>query len=135
MRTFVFFAALLIGFASPARAADDIAAAQGVIRAQEQAFSRDDAAAAYSYAAPAIQEIFPQADIFMSMVRGSYAPVYRHRSFEFGEARIADGKIAQRVHIIDGDGLAWEALYTLERQPDGSLKITGCSLLKAGQAA
>jgi hypothetical protein len=135
MRTFVFFAALLIGLASPARAADDIAAAQGVIRAQEQAFSRDDAAAAYSYAAPAIQEIFPQADIFMSMVRGSYAPVYRHRSFEFGEARIADGRIAQRVHIIDGDGVAWEALYTLERQPDGSLKITGCSLLKAGQAA
>jgi hypothetical protein len=25
-------------------------------------------------------------------------------------------------------------LYTLEQQPDGSLKITGCSLLKAGQA-
>ena len=135
MRTFVFFIALLIGLASPARAADDIAAAQGVIRSQEQAFSRDDAAAAYSYAAPAIQEIFPQADIFMSMVRGSYAPVYRHRSFEFGEARLADGRIAQRVHIIDGDGVAWEALYTLERQPDGSLKITGCSLLKAGQAA
>jgi hypothetical protein len=135
MRTFVFFIALLIGLASPARAADDIAAAQGVIRSQEQAFSRDDAAAAYSYAAPAIQEIFPQADTFMSMVRGSYAPVYRHRSFEFGEARLADGRIAQRVHIIDGDGVAWEALYTLERQPDGSLKITGCSLLKAGQAA
>jgi hypothetical protein len=135
MRTFVFFIALLIGLASPARAADDIAAAQGVIRSQEQAFSRDDAAAAYSYAAPAIQEIFPQADTSMSMVRGSYAPVYRHRSFEFGEARLADGRIAQRVHIIDGDGVAWEALYTLERQPDGSLKITGCSLLKAGQAA
>jgi hypothetical protein len=135
MRTLVFFAALLIGLACPARAADDIAAAQGVIRSQEQAFSRDDAAAAYSYAAPAIQDIFPQADIFMSMVRDSYAPVYRHRSFEFGEARMADGKIAQRVHIIDGDGVAWEALYTLERQPDGSLKITGCSLLKAGQAA
>jgi hypothetical protein len=135
MRTFVFFAALLIGLASPARAADDVAAAQNVIRSQEQAFSRDDAAAAYSYAAPAIQDIFPQADIFMSMVRDSYAPVYRHRSFEFGEARMADGKIAQRVHIIDGDGVAWEALYTLEQQPDGSLKITGCSLLKAGQAA
>jgi hypothetical protein len=135
MRTFVFLAALLIGLASPARAADDIAAAQNVIRAQEQAFSRDDAAAAYSHAAPAIKEIFPQADIFMSMVRGSYAPVYRHRSFEFGEARVADGTIAQRVHIIDGDGVAWEALYTLELQPDGSFKITGCSLLKAGQAA
>ena len=135
MRSFILLAALLIGLASPARAADDVAAAQNVIRSQLEAFSHDDAAAAYSYAAPAIQEIFPQADIFMSMVRGSYAPVYRHRSFEFGEARIADGKIAQRVHIIDGDGVAWEALYTLERQPGGSLKITGCSLLKAGQAA
>jgi len=25
-------------------------------------------------------------------------------------------------------------MYTLEQQPDGSLKITGCSLLKTGQA-
>jgi hypothetical protein len=30
---------------------------------------------------------------------------------------------------------AWEALYTLEHQPDDSLKITGCSLLKAGHSA
>ncbi|MFL6836766.1 MAG: DUF4864 domain-containing protein, partial [Bradyrhizobium sp.] len=56
-------------------------------------------------------------------------------SFEFGEARTDGNWIAQRVHIIDADGEAWEALYTLERQPDGSLKITGCSLLKTGQAA
>ena len=70
----------------------------------------------------------------MSMVQNDYTPVYRHKSFEFGEARAADGQIAQRVHIIDADGQAWEALYTLEQQPDGSLKITGCSLLKAGQA-
>ena len=49
-------------------------------------------------------------------------------------ARVADGKIAQRVHILDADGEAWEALYTLEQQPDGSLKIVGCVLIKAGQA-
>ncbi len=94
---------------------------------------RDDAGAAYSHAAPAIQQLFPRADIFMSMVRSKYPPVYRHKRFEFGEARSTDGHIAQRVHIIDADGEAWEALYTLEQQPDGSLKITGCSLLKAGQ--
>ena len=70
----------------------------------------------------------------MFMVQNSYAPIYRHKSFEFGEARAADGRIAQRVHIVDANGEAWEALYTLEAQPDGSLKITGCSLLKAGQA-
>jgi hypothetical protein len=134
MRAIVLLLAFLISIPLPARATDDIAAAQSVIRSQEQAFSHDDAAAAYSYAAPEIQQMFRQPDIFMYMVQNNYAPVYRHKSFEFGEARAADGQIAQRVHIIDADGEAWEALYTLEEQPDGSLKITGCSLLKAGQA-
>jgi hypothetical protein len=125
--------AILLSLAAPARA-DDVAAAQSVIRAQEQAFSRDDAATAYSHAAPEIKQLFPQADLFMQMVQQGYAPVYRHKSFEFGEARAANGRIAQRVHIVDDNGEAWEAMYTLEEQPDGSLKITGCSLLKAGQA-
>ena len=131
-------AALLVALviilgAAPARAAD-VTAAQGVIRAQEQAFARDDAAAAYSHAAPAIREIFPAPDIFMSMVQNGYAPVYRHKSFEFGESRSEGNWISQHVHIIDANGEAWDALYTLEQQPDGSYKITGCSLLKAGQA-
>ena len=134
MRALFLLAILLLSLAAPARAADDVAAAQGVILSQVEAFSRDDAAAAYSHAAPAIREIFPQADIFMSMVRNSYAPVYRHKSFDFGEARVADGTIVQRIHIVDADGIPWEALYTLELQPDGSIKITGCVLLKRGQA-
>jgi hypothetical protein len=134
MRALVLLAALPIGLACPAYAGDDVAAAQNVIRSQEQAFSHDDAAAAYSYAAPAIHDLFPQADIFMYMVQHSYAPVYRHRSFEFGEARAEGGRIAQRVHVVDDNGEGWEALYTLEQQADGTLKITGCMLLKPGQA-
>jgi Domain of unknown function (DUF4864) len=124
---------LLLIFVAPARA-DDLAAAQSVIRAQEQAFGRDDAAAAYSYAAPEIRERFPDAEIFMSMVREAYTPVYRHKSFEFGEARSEGDWIAQGVHIVDANGEMWKALYTLAREPDGGLKITGCTLLKAGQA-
>jgi uncharacterized protein DUF4864 len=112
MRTAVLLVTLLLGLPAPAPAADDVAAAQRVISSQAEAFSRDDAAAAYSYAAPAIREMFPQADIFMFMVQNAYAPVYRHKSFEFGEARVADDQVAQR----------------------GSLKIVGCVLLKAGQA-
>jgi hypothetical protein len=133
MRAIILLLVFLFGLAAPA-AADDVAAAQSVIRAQEEAFTRNDAAAAYSYAAPEIKQLFPEADIFMKMVQQAYTPVYRHKSFEFGEARAADGRIAQRVHIVDDNGEAWEAMYTLEQQPDGSLKITGCSLLKAGQA-
>jgi|SRR3954447_9522412 hypothetical protein len=123
----------LFGLTSPAFA-DDIATAQSVIRAQEQAFGRGDALAAYSHAAPEIKHLFPQADVFLQMVQQAYPPVFRHRSFEFGEARADGNRIAQRVHIVDDNGEAWEAMYTLEQQSDGSLKITGCSLLKAGQA-
>ena len=133
MRAVVLLLGILLGFTTPVFA-DDVAAAQSVIRAQEQAFGRDDAAAAYSHAAPEIRQLFPQADIFLQMVQQGYPPVYRHKSFEFGEARADGGRIAQRVHIVDDNGEAWEALYTLEQQADGSLKITGCSLLKAGQA-
>jgi hypothetical protein len=123
--------ALLIGSTVLAYAVDDTAAGQSVIRSQEEAFSRDDAAAAYTFAAPGIKSMFPSADIFMSMVRKAYAPVYRHRSFEFGEAKTSAGKIVQEVQIIDADGAAWDALYTLEPQPDGSLKISACVLKKA----
>jgi Domain of unknown function (DUF4864) len=105
---------LLLIFVAPARA-DDLAAAQSVIRAQEQAFGRDDAAAAYSYAAPEIRERFPDAEIFMSMVREAYTPVYRHKSFEFGEARSEGDWIAQGVHIVDANGkhsTRWRASRT-----------------------
>jgi len=134
MRAAALLFVALLAFAAPAMAADDVTAAQSVIRAQEQAFGRDDAASAYSYAAPTIQQRFPQAEIFMTMVQRAYAPVYRHKSFEFGEARTEGGSVAQHVHIIDANGEAWEALYTLEQQADGSYKITGCTLLKAGEA-
>jgi hypothetical protein len=134
MRALLVAILMLLGSAS-ASTADDVATAQGVIRAQEQAFGRDDASAAYSYAAPAIREIFPAPDIFMSMVQNGYAPVYRHKSFEFGDSKSEGSTISQRVHIVDANGEAWEALYTLEQQADGSYKITGCSLLKVGREA
>ena len=133
MRLSALLLAFLILLGTPARAGDDMAAAQSVIRSQFEAFARDDAVTAYSFASPGIQVMFPQADIFLGMVRNSYAPVYRHRSFEFGEAQAADGRIAQRVRIVDADGMPWEAMYTLEQQSDGSIRISGCVLIKIGQ--
>ena len=123
--------AYLIATATMAAGADDVGTAQSIIRSQEQAFARDDGAAAYGFAAPGLQHYFQNPDGFMAMVRNGYAPVYRHRSFDFGESKIVDGKIVQDVQIIDADGVAWDALYTLETQPDGSLKISACILKKA----
>ena len=123
--------ACLIATAGFAAGADDVGTAQSIISAQEQAFARDDAATAYGFAAPGIQSFYRSPEGFMFMVRNGYAPVYRHRSFAFGEAKIVDGKIMQDVQIVDADGVAWDALYTLERQADGSLKISACILKKA----
>jgi hypothetical protein len=133
MRLSALLFAFLVTLGPPAVAEDDVATAQTIIRSQVEAFGRDDAAAAYSYAAPGIHEMFPQADAFLGMVQRRYAPVYRHKSFEFGDSHAAEGKIAQAVHIVDSDGVPWEALYTLEQQSDGSIKISGCMLIKSGQ--
>lgn len=131
MRLALLFMFMIVS--SPTLAGDEVTAAREIIRAQEQAFARDDATTAYSFAAPGIHERFSNAEMFLNMVQQGYAPVYRHKSFEFGEAHSADGRIAQRVHIVDTEDVPWEALYTLEQQDDGSLKISGCVLIKVGE--
>jgi hypothetical protein len=131
MRMILLIIAFALGTTASAHADEDVAEAQSVIQSQDEAFGRDDAAAAYTFAAPSIKSYFRTPEIFISMVRNGYAPVYRHRSFEFGQAVVVDGTIKQQVHIIDADGGAWEALYTLERQTDGALKISSCILSKA----
>lgn len=108
------------------------AAARTVITRQAEAFGRDDAPTAYAQAAPAIRQIFPNPDLFLGMVRNQYQPVYRHRSFVFGQARdLGDTSVSQTVAIQDETGTDWTAEYTLERQSDGEWRITGCRLTKA----
>jgi hypothetical protein len=130
MRVVVLLVAFLIGLPALAGAEEDVGAGQSVIRSQEEAFTRNDAEAAYTFAAPGIKNLFRTPETFMSMVRNGYAPVYRHQSFAFGRAAVSEGRIMQEVQIIDADGVAWQALYTLEHQSDGSLKISGCVLVK-----
>ena len=130
MRVLTIIIALFVSVSSPVRAADDVSNVQSIIRLQEQAIGRDDAASAFSFAAPSIQSIFQDPETFMSMVRKGYAPIYRHKSFDFGVSRTVEGKVAQSVTIVDADGVSWEALYILEQQPDGSMKISGCTLSK-----
>ena len=137
MRIFALFLACCFSLASPVHAMDDAmkSKTQEIIRAQMEALGRDDADAAYGYAAPAIKGMFPQASGFLEMVKHGYAPVYRHQSVDFREIREGSGSIGQTVHIVDADGVPWDALYTLEQQPDGTWKISGCVLLKAVEQA
>jgi hypothetical protein len=125
----VLIGAWLIG-ATVAFAGDaEIKAAQGTIEAQLKAFQAGDGALAYSYAAPNIKRIFPSVEVFMGMVEGGYQPVRNPRQFAFGKVEeLGAGSIAQQVLITGPDGKEYEALYTLEMQPDGVYRITGVSL-------
>ncbi len=108
---------------------------QRIITSQLNAFSADDGAAAYGFAAPNIQRLFPTPEVFMSMVQKGYAPVYRRQSYAFGRIGTEmGGQPTQHVTIVDANGKAWTALYAMQRQPDGSWKISGCSLVEAPAA-
>ncbi|MGH6925926.1 MAG: DUF4864 domain-containing protein [Propylenella sp.] len=107
----------------------DRAVIQNTIERQLRAFLADDGATAYSFAAPGIKQLFPNEAIFMEMVRRGYQPVYRPRSYSFGELTEEGGQLVQNVDIIDSEGEFWTAVYTL-RQFDGAWRITGCYLVK-----
>src|SRR4051812_40501341 len=113
------------------QAAGNSEAIQSTIRSQLEAFKQDDGATAYSYAAPNVKQIFPSVEAFMGMVKKAYQPVYRPRSYSFGVLEDKGGTLMQRVEILGPDGDYWTAVYSVEKQEDGSWKITGCSLVKS----
>ncbi|NJK33252.1 MAG: DUF4864 domain-containing protein [Deltaproteobacteria bacterium] len=53
----------------------------------------------------------------------------RSRAARAGDVRPSadDG---YKVYIVDEAGISWVALYSLEQQPDGTWKISGCQLLR-----
>jgi uncharacterized protein DUF4864 len=127
---------LVLFWPAPAMAGDDSNAApkaRALIEQQLEALARDDAPGAYALAAPAIKTKFADPDGFLAMVRDKYAPVYRHRSVEFGDAEDDGDRISQVLTIVDNDNKVWKALYELARQPDGTWLITGCVLIRAAE--
>jgi Domain of unknown function (DUF4864) len=134
---FVFRASLLALLASaalfalPGRAAvsaEDVQAVQVTVRAQLAAFAGDDAERAFSYAAPNIRTLFQTPENFMAMVRQAYPVVYRPSEVKFLTPKSLDAAVVQPVHLRDGGGQSWLAMYTLQRQVDGGWLISGCVL-------
>ena len=132
---FVLLVAIAVTLA-PAARADELdstqaAAIRSVIENQMAAFKVDDGPAAFAYASPTIQELFQTPEIFMSMVKTGYAPVYRPQEVEFRELMQAARGPVQVVHIVGPDGRAVLALYSIEQHPDASWRIDGCTLTEA----
>ena len=117
--------------------AEDLTAARSraIIERQFDAFERDDGEAAYALAAPTIKQIFGDADHFMAMVRDHYAPVYRHRSVEFGAFSESGDQASLEATLVDNDDVVWTALYSLSQDAKGDWLISGCVLVKSDGSA
>ena len=109
----------------------DARSVRTVIQAQLAAFAADDAKRAFSYATPRVREVFGNADKFIEVVREAYPAVYRHETVAFLKPELADGTLLQGVHLTDGQGQLWLALYRMERQRDRSWRISACQLVPA----
>lgn len=114
---------------APMAQADETAVRE-TIESQMAAFAADDGAAAFGYASPSLQAYFRTPDRFMQMVQSAYMPVYRPSNVRFERYVERDGQMFQEVRLTGPKGGDWLALYTLETQDDGSLRITGCQLVK-----
>jgi len=113
---------------------EDAAAVRKVIEAQIDAFRKDDAARAFSYATNNIRLTFVTAENFMEMVRTQYAVVYRPRSVAFdAPVPIDDDELVQPVRLTDAEGRNWVALYPMQRGSDGVWRTNGCQLRRLGQ--
>jgi hypothetical protein len=115
---------------TPLPAADvsaaDAKAARALIESQLAAFAADDATRAFAFASPAIQAMFGTAERFLAMVRQSYPVVYRPASVGFLQPQWVDGKLVQRVQMVDAAGAPWMVVYEIERQADRTWRIAAC---------
>jgi len=103
-------AALLAALmALPARADEAI---ESVISAQIEAFLADDFETAFTYASPAIRNVFETPERFGRMVRQGYPMVWRPAELEFLSVEQRERGLWQNVLIRDGEG----ALHVLEYQ-------------------
>jgi hypothetical protein len=129
--------AVAIALSTGAASAEDLTAAssRAIVERQFDAFQRDDGQAAYALAAPTIKDMFSDADHFMAMVRDHYAPVYRHRSADFGAFEESGDEASLEATLVDNDNVVWTALYSFRRVSNGDWLISGCILAKAEASA
>ena len=109
-------------------ATSDGRAIRSVIAAQLDAFRQDDADGAFRIASPHIEAQYGDAATFLAMVKAGYPAVYRAHDVSFGPVVRQNGAVVQQVGLVGPDGAGAIALYTMEREPNGSWRIDGCVL-------
>ena len=126
MRHMLNAAAIVLLMALPARADDDI---EQVISAQIEAFLADDFETAFTYASPAIRNVFRTPERFGQMVRNGYPLVWRPAEVEFLSTERRGRDLWQNVLVRDAEG----AMHILEYQMvvgEGGWKINAVRVRK-----
>ncbi|MDX2222310.1 MAG: DUF4864 domain-containing protein [Rhodospirillaceae bacterium] len=98
------------------------------IEEQLAAFNRNDLDAAFSYAAPQIQNAFETADAFAAMVEKDYQAIHRSKGAVFLELRRIRNHFVQRVRLRGADDAEVDANYVMIRRNDGAWRIAGVTL-------
>lgn len=106
----------------------DQKAIQTVILSQVEAFKKDDAVKAFSFAAPNIRSVFETPERFVEMVKTSYIEIYRPLTVEFGKAIRSSGAVSQQVTFLGQDSKKVQAVYLMQKQADGNWKIAGVQM-------
>ena len=112
-----------------ALSAEDEKNIRSVVQGQLDALAKDDAATAFSFAAPNVRDAFVTAPRFLDMVQRGYPVVIRPASVAFLQVEGKSGLAFQRVQMTDQAGEPWLASYSLARQKNGAWRITGCSVV------
>ena len=128
----IFFIALFTASAQSSQSVEQaqFSSMQQVIERQLDAFARGDATTAYAQASPLIQAMFPNQDIFMTMVRQGYGALISPAQVDFlGVEETADGPVFG-VKIYARDGSLWLAAYQMVLENQEDWRINGCRVTR-----
>ena len=98
------------------------------ISEQLAALKAGNAGKAFAHASPSIRQQFGSAANFLAMVRTAYGALIAARYTVFLEGAIIEGSVIQPLRLVAPDNSVQVALYTMQKQPDGRWKISGCVL-------
>lgn len=124
----------LLMLAAPATAQDADPARldwQAVISSQIQAFRDRDAPAALSYAGAEFHKTYadPQ-QFYFAIINSGYGPIADSRSHSFGPYKLlTPDQVLQDVRFTGNDQSLYEAIYQLDKEPDG-WRVHGVQLMK-----
>ena len=124
---------LLLLIAPAAQAQEDAVATewQAVITGQVEAFRMHDAPGALSFAGASFKQTFTNPADFETAIREwGYGAIMESRSHSFGPyQQVSETVVLQTVTFIGPDSVLYEAVYQLNKEPEG-WRVGGVQLVK-----